>query len=111
MSKWINKGDTVLVIAGNNKGKTGEVLRKSKDRIVVQGVNLRKKHLKRRDANISSQIVEMEMPIHISNVALCNESGVRIKIKTRQTAEGKEKYYQQGTEILVHRTIKKSAKV
>ncbi|MGL4348226.1 MAG: 50S ribosomal protein L24 [Chlamydiales bacterium] len=111
MSKWINKGDKVLVIAGNSKGKTGEVLRKSKDRIVVQGVNLRKKHLKRRDANVTSQIVEMEMPIHISNVTLCNESGVSIKIKTRLTEQGKERYYQQGKEILVHRTIKKPAKV
>lgn len=111
MTKWINKGDKVLVIAGNSKGKTGEVLRTSKNRIVVQGVNLRKKHLKRREANISSQIVEMEMPIHISNVALCNELGERIKLKTRFTEEGKERYYQQGKEVLVHRTIKKSAKV
>lgn len=111
MSKLINKGDKVLIIAGNDKGKTGEVLRRSKNRIVIQGINLRKKHLKRRDANVSSQIVEIEMPIHISNVALCNESGTRIKVKTRKIDKGKERYYQQGAETLIHRTIKKSAKV
>lgn len=111
MTKRINKGDKVLIIAGNCKGKTGEVLRKSKTRIVVQGVNLRKKHLKRRDANVSSQIVEIEMPIDISNVTLCNDLGKRIKLKTRLTKEGKERYYQQGKEVFVHRTIKKSAKV
>lgn len=111
MSKLINKGDKVLIIAGNDKGKTGEVLRKSENRIVIQGINLRKKHLKRRDANVSSQIVEIEMPIHISNVALCNQSGKRIKVKTRKIDKGKEIYYQQGAETLIHRTIKKSAKV
>ena len=51
------------------------------------------------------------MPIHISNVALCNESGTRIKVKTRKIDNGKERYYQQGAETLIHRTIKKSAKV
>lgn len=111
MSKLINKGDKVLVIAGNDRGKTGEVLRRSENRIVIQGINLRKKHLKRRDANVSSQIVEIEMPIHISNVALCDQSGKRIKVKTRKIDKGKERYYQHGTETFVHRTIKKSAKV
>ena len=47
MSKWIRKGDRVLVIAGNDKGKAGEVLSRDEDRVIVQGINVRKKHMRR----------------------------------------------------------------
>jgi large subunit ribosomal protein L24 len=84
MSK-VKKGSRVLVIAGNDRGKTGEVLSKSEDRVIVQGVNVRKKHLKRsqqQDAQVQGgRIVEMEVPIHISNVCLCDKDGKRIKDK------------------------------
>ena len=46
--KWINKGDNVLVIAGNDKGKVGKVLETKEDRILIQGVNIRKRHMKSR---------------------------------------------------------------
>ena len=72
MSKKIRKGDRVLVIAGNDQGKTGEVLARSEDRVIVQGVNVRKKHLRRTQQMQGGRIVEMEAPIHISNVALYN---------------------------------------
>ncbi|NGX33598.1 MAG: 50S ribosomal protein L24, partial [Candidatus Anoxychlamydiales bacterium] len=74
MSKWIKKDDSVVVIAGNDKGKVGTVLSKNKDRVVVQGINMRKKHMKRTQKTQAAQIVEMEMPIHISNVALCSKN-------------------------------------
>ena len=79
MSKWIRKGDRVLVIAGNDKGKAGEVLSRGEERVIVQGINVRKKHLKRTQETQGGRIVEMEVPIHISNVCLCDKEGKKLK--------------------------------
>ena len=71
MARHIKKGDMVIVTAGNDRGATGEVLRilTKTDRVVVQGVNLRSKHLKPSQANPQGGIVRREMPIHVSNVS------------------------------------------
>ncbi|EKE10246.1 MAG: 50S ribosomal protein L24 [uncultured bacterium] len=79
MTKRIKKGEQVLVITGNDRGKIGPVLSRSEDRVIVQGVNVRKKHLKRTQESQGGRVVEMEMPIHISNVALCDKEGNRMK--------------------------------
>lgn len=67
----IKKGDTVKVVAGSHKGKTGEVAEiiTQKNRAIVNGVNIVKKHMKPTNNNPGG-IVEMEAPIHISNLAL-----------------------------------------
>ena len=67
----IRKGDRVTVVTGREKGKTGEVLRvlRDADRVLVQGVNMVKRH--QRPSNINpGGIMEKEAPLHISNVAL-----------------------------------------
>lgn len=71
MARHILKGDTVIVTAGNDRGATGEVLRvlPKESRVVVQGVNVRARHLKPSQANPQGGIVRREMPIHISNVS------------------------------------------
>ncbi len=71
MPRHIRKGDMVIVTSGNDRGATGEVLRVllDADRVVVQGVNVRAKHLKPTQANPRGGIVRREMPIHISNVS------------------------------------------
>ena len=71
MPRHICKGDMVIVTAGNDRGMTGEILRvlTDRDRVVVQGVNVRVKHLKPTQANPQRGIVRREMPIHISNVS------------------------------------------
>ena len=71
MPRHIKKGDTVMVTAGNDRGVTGEVLRiiTKHSRVVVQGVNMRSKHLKPSQANPQGGILRREMPIHISNVS------------------------------------------
>ena len=70
MPRHIRKGDTVMVLSGNERGATGAVLRilTKTDRVVVQGVNVRAKHLKPSQANPQGGIVRREMPIHISKV-------------------------------------------
>ncbi len=66
----IKKGDTVMVIAGDDKGKTGEVLKvlTKKDAVIVAGCKVAKKSVKPSEENKEGGFVNKEMPIHISNV-------------------------------------------
>lgn len=68
----VKKGDTVKVISGKDKGKTGVVLTAlpKKDRVLVEGVNIIKKHTKPNQANPQGGIVSQEAAIHVSNVML-----------------------------------------
>lgn len=70
----IRKGDDVVVIAGRDKGKRGTVLRRvDKDHVVVEGVNRVKKHTRPNPMKgLTGGIMDKDMPIHISNVALFN---------------------------------------
>lgn len=93
----IRKGDRVLVIAGNDKGKLGEILSRREERVVVQGINVRKKHLRRNQQTQGGRVIEMEMPIHVSNVCLCDKEGKKLKKKAEvveQKAEVKTKKVQ-----------------
>ena len=67
----VNKGDTVMIIAGKEKSKTGQVLQllPKKDSVVIAGLNMVKRHLKAK-GNEPGGIQEKEAPIHISNVML-----------------------------------------
>ncbi len=73
MAAKIRKGDTVIVIAGRDKGRTGEVIEMRRDagRVLVRGVNVVKRHQKQ-SATQEGGIISKESPIHISNVALAD---------------------------------------
>ncbi len=78
MAAKIRKGDEVLVITGKDKGKRGKVLRviRKENRVVVEGVNIIKKHVKPRGMGQPGGIIQQEAPIHISNVMLiCTKCG------------------------------------
>jgi large subunit ribosomal protein L24 len=81
----IRKGDQVIVITGADKGKKGEVVRVAGDRVVVQNINIIKRHTKPNpQAGQAGGIVEREAPIHISNVMLFNSGsgkGERVGFK------------------------------
>ncbi|OZI13162.1 50S ribosomal protein L24 [Bacillaceae bacterium SAS-127] len=68
----VKKGDKVMVITGKDKGKTGIVLAAfpKKDRVLVEGVNIVKKHAKPSQVNPQGGIISQEAPIHVSNVML-----------------------------------------
>ena len=68
----IKKGDNVVVIAGKDRGKSGAVLMAfpKKERVLVEGVNMVKKHQKAKRRGEAGQIIQKSIPIHISNVAL-----------------------------------------
>ena len=110
MSKWIRKGDKVVVIAGNDRGKTGDVIVRKNDRVIIQGVNVRKKHVKPRQKTPGAGIIEMEMPIHISNIALCNDAGKPVKVKIRIDKNGaKELFYLDGSKEVTLRQVSKQS--
>lgn len=78
----IRTGDTVLVTAGRDKGKTGRVERHypRKDQVVVEGVNIVTKHMRARPGVRQSGRIQMEAPLHVSNVILiCNKCNQPIR--------------------------------
>lgn len=85
----VKVGDKVKVLAGKDKGKEGRVLvtLKKKDRVVVEGINIVKKHLKPGRANETGGILETENPIHVSNVKVVTEEK---KAKTTKKSTKKE---------------------
>jgi len=72
MKVKIHKNDNVIVIAGNDRGKTGKILKvfTKESRVIIEGVNIRKRHTKPTQNNPQGGIMEKEAPIHISNVML-----------------------------------------
>jgi large subunit ribosomal protein L24 len=108
-SKKLRRGDKVIAISGNNRGQTGTVLKKEGDKVVVQGLNIRKKHVKRSQANPSGGVIELEKPIHISNLKLCTADDKPVKVKVRSNKDGERQLvYNESGEEKVFRTIKKS---
>lgn len=81
----IKVGDKVKVIAGKDKGKTGQVTEtlKTDEKVIVEGVNVITKHQKNRRVRSQGQIVQKEAPIHVSNVMLLEgDTPVRVGYKT-----------------------------
>lgn len=107
--KKIRKGDKVVGISGNSRGLTGTVLSCSGDKVLVQGLNIRKKHVKPNQQNQRGGIIELEKPIHVSNLKLCNteDQPVKVKVRTAKTGQRELVYKVDGREVL-HRSLKKS---
>lgn len=93
MARKIRRDDEIVVLAGKDKGKQGKVLKvlTEKDRVIVEGVNLVKKHQKPNpQAQVPGGIIEKEASIHISNVAIVNpQSGKADRVGFR-LEEGKK---------------------
>ena len=86
MARHVRKGDTVVITAGSNKGRVGEILRviPDKDQVIVKGLNMRTKHLKPTRINPQGGIITKEAPIHISNVSPAVEGkATRVRFETR----------------------------
>ena len=71
----VKKGDNVIVIAGKDKGKSGKILRAfpKEDRVLVEGINIKKVHQKKTSSNGKGSIVEKSFPIHVSNVKISDK--------------------------------------
>ncbi|NGX54073.1 MAG: 50S ribosomal protein L24 [Chlamydiae bacterium] len=110
MKKKIRYGDEVVVIAGNDKGKVGKVLRFVGDRVVVERVNLRKKHMKKTQEQQKGQIIDIECPIHISNVKIWTGDKA-VKLHVRHDKDGKrELFFLEGKKKVLYRPVLKPRK-
>jgi large subunit ribosomal protein L24 len=92
MAVKIRKGDTVMVIAGDDKGKTGRVLAvdADKQRVVVEKVNFVKRHTKARRQGSQGGILEKEAPLHLSNVQLYDpKAGRGTRVGVRVLPDGR----------------------
>ena len=89
----VKKGDHVEVISGNFKGSSGKVLEvlPRKQRVLVEGVRLIKKHLRKSQDNPSGKIAEREGPLHISNVKLIERDGKPVKAAESRAKKDKTK--------------------
>jgi len=90
MPRHIKKGDSVIVTAGNDRGAVGTVLEviagasPNESRVLIQGVNIRSKHLRRTQQRQQGGIVRKEMPIHISNVSpVVDGKPTRVRFQTK----------------------------
>ena len=102
--KKIRKGDDVVVITGRDRGKRGTVLRViDADHVLVEGANRVKKHLRPNPMKgVTGGIVEKEMPLHISNVALFNPVTKKAdRIGTRELEDGRRvRYFKSNGEVV-----------
>jgi len=91
MAAKIKKGDKVVVLAGKNKGATGEVMQvmPKDERVVVRGVNIATRHEKQTPSS-QGGIVRSEAPIHISNVALVGKDGKATRVGFKIGEDGKK---------------------
>ncbi|MHA7058587.1 50S ribosomal protein L24 [Aquimarina sp. M1] len=98
----IKSGDTVKVIAGDNKGQQGTVQKvlKDKNKAVVEGVNLVSKHQKPSAANPQGGIVKQEAPIHISNLSLLTSSGDATRVGYRVEGDKKVRFSKKSNEVI-----------
>ncbi len=108
-TKKIRTGDTVIAITGNYKGTTGKVLSIAGETAIVQGINVRKRHVKASQMNPQGKIVEIERPIHTSNLMACTSEGKAVKLKVRSTTEGEREFFysdENGNDV-VYRSLRK----
>jgi large subunit ribosomal protein L24 len=111
MARHIKKGDMVEIIAGDHKGATGKVLRviPEKDRVIVQGYNMAKKHVRPSRRNPQGGRINVEQQMHISNVLPLNPKssrGSRVNYRIKEDGT-KERVTPDGIEISV---VKKAGK-
>jgi len=99
----IKKGDEVIITTGKDKGKRGSVLSIADERVLVESCNMAKKHVKPNpNVGESGGIIEKEMPLHMSNVALFNPAtgkGDRVGIKTLKDGQ-KVRYFKSNNEVI-----------
>lgn len=108
MKRKLKTGDSVIVIAGNDRGKSGKILGfTGEERVVVEGVNVRKKHMKKTQQNQKGQIIDIERAIHVSNVkAFLDETAVKLRVKENKQGERELYYRNEGGKDVHHRPVR-----
>ena len=98
----IKKDDKVRIITGENKGSEGKVLKvlKNKKKVLVEGVNIVKKHSKPNSKNPQGGIIEKESPVDISNLSLISSDGQKTRLGYRFEDGKKVRYAKKNNEII-----------
>jgi len=98
----IKSGDTVRVIAGDHKGQEGKVVRilTDKNKAIVEGVNMNKKHEKPSASNPQGGITEKEAPLQISNLSLIDGNGKSTRVGVRMDGDKKVRFAKSTNEII-----------
>ena len=98
----IKSGDTVRVIAGDHRGSEGKILKvfKDKNKAIVEGVNMVKKHMKPSAQNPQGGIVEKEAAINISNLSLLTSNGETTKVGIRIEGDKKVRFAKKSNEVI-----------
>ena len=87
----LKTGDKVVVVSGSNKGKEGKITKILDNKVIVEGVNIVKKHLKPKNNNGTGEIIDMEAPIHRSNVMLVDPKTKKpTKVRVEKDSKGKK---------------------
>jgi large subunit ribosomal protein L24 len=92
----VRKNDTVLIVLGKDKGKKGKVRKTmpDKEKVIVEGLNLIKRHSKTKGKTRQAGIIELEGPIPVSNVMIiCNKCNKPVRVGTRILEDGKKARY------------------
>ncbi len=113
MPLHVIKGDQVIVTAGNDRGKVGEVLEVDikKDRVTVKGVNIRTRHVKPSQQNPQGGVLKSEAPIHISNVSpVVDGKATRVRFETKDNGEKNRVAVRNGKTLHTLRGPKKKTK-
>ena len=98
----IKTGDTVRVIAGDHKGSEGKILKffSDKDKAIVEGVNVVKRHTKPNAQNPQGGIIEKEAAIHISNLSLLTTDGKTTRVGYQMNGDTKERISRKTKEVI-----------
>ena len=102
MAAKIKKGDRVVLLAGKDKGKQGSVLRvfPKDERVLVEGVNMVKRHTKPSQADPQGGIKHKEAPIHVSNVAVVDSAGKATRVGFRMEGDKKVRFAKSTGEVI-----------
>lgn len=110
----VKVGDTVKILAGKDKGKDGKVIEtlKKENKVVVEGINMVKKHAKPRTANENGSIFDIEAPIHVSNVKVITKAEAKKakkELKEKETKKEAPKEVKTEAKNTTKKTPKKEA--
>ena len=102
MAAKIKKGDRVVLLAGKDKGKEGRVLKvmPKDERVVIEGLNIAKRHTKPTQTDPQGGIKNKEMPVHVSNVAIVDSAGKPTRVGFRMDGDKKVRFAKTNGEVI-----------
>lgn len=99
---FVKTGDTVRIIAGKDRGATGKVIKAlpKVNKVVVEGINIAKKHQKPNSDNPNGAIIEIAVPLHVSNVQVLDKNGIAGRVGYKEVDGKKVRYNKKTGEVL-----------